>query len=61
MKELFTPRLHLRYITEAVDKNIGSNRVTEKAGFELVGIRTESFEQKNAVFTISSYKLYKSK
>ena len=61
MKELFTPRLHLRYITEADNKNIGSNRVIEKAGFELVGIRTERFEQKNAVFTINSYRLYKSK
>ena len=46
---------------EAVNKNIGSNRVIEKAGFELVGIRTERFEQKNAVFTINSYRLYKSK
>ena len=47
-------------VIEAVDENIGSNRVIEKAGFTYVGSRKEPMSQwKPEIVTIRSYRLKK--
>ncbi len=48
-------------VIEAVDKNIGSNRVIQKAGFKLIGTREDrlSAAKQNRLVRINSYRLYK--
>lgn len=59
VKELFSDG-YKTIVIEAVDKNIGSNRVIQKAGFELVTSRCEAISQiKPEIVTINSYRLNK--
>ncbi len=59
VEELFSDG-YKTIVIEAVDKNIGSNRVIQKAGFELVTSRREAISQiKPEIVTINSYRLNK--
>ncbi|MBR4553994.1 MAG: GNAT family N-acetyltransferase [Ruminococcus sp.] len=50
-------------VIEAVDRNIGSNRVIEKAGFKFVGSRVAPLSEikKDELVKLNSYRLYKSR
>ena len=47
-------------VIEAIDENIGSNRVIQKAGFTLVGIEQRPLSRfKPQIVTLNSYRLHK--